>query len=307
MKKLVLVLLCILYSVQSVNAQIEDFVSRYTEANGRGFMQPLADAFTANLNSGWYRTARSKKLGVQVYVGLSTFAAVIPDNKKTFTAVVDQEFAQFSDQIDENGNFSGAPTLFGSTEAVTIQGAGGTEYSFPGGLGVDVLPFAVPQLSIGSVFHTDVSFRYVPTINAGEDVGDVDLFGFGIRHGIGQYIPLFPDKIDLALAYYRTSFTVGEIVEANASMITVQGSFTVPFITAYGGLSYEMGDMSIGYTFSEGEADEEEIRFDLDPGNNIRLTLGAALRLGPFRLNGEYNISDQPVASIGIGFAFGEK
>jgi len=51
-----------------VHAQnIEDMISKYTSDNGKGYVQPLADAFGANLNSGFYHHAKVKKAGFQLY------------------------------------------------------------------------------------------------------------------------------------------------------------------------------------------------------------------------------------------------
>ena len=94
-------------------------------------------------------------------------------------------------------------TLFGPTDPVEVTGDAGTVYVFPGGLNVSMLPFAVPQLTLGSVFGTDLTVRYF-AYSTNEDIGKLNLFSWGLRHSISQYVPVLP--LDLAVGFYSQQF-----------------------------------------------------------------------------------------------------
>jgi len=283
----------------TVHAQnFKDYLSKYTDENGRGYMQPAADALGANLNTGWFHSASLKKMGPQVYIGLVGMITMVPDSKKTFVATPEGLFTPKTP--------TEVSTVFGSGESVTIDGEGGTSYSFPGGLDVKAVPLAAPQLSVGSVLGTDLSLRFLAYNFKKEDIGGkVNLFGFGVRHSISQYIPTMPAQ--LALAYYWTTASVGDVMDAKASFISLQSSYSVKVLTFYGGLGYEMANTDIAYNYEGEEGAEEDIRFELEGSNNVRFTVGVGLNLGPVRLHTDYNIADQSVFSFGLGYGFRDK
>ncbi len=51
------------------------------------------------------------------------------------------------------------------------------------GTGVDFLPLAVPQASVGLPFKTEILIRYLPEMDAG-DVGKVSFMGGGLKHSL---------------------------------------------------------------------------------------------------------------------------
>jgi hypothetical protein len=138
-----------------------------------------------------------------------------------------------------------------------------------------------------------------------EDVGKISLFGWGIRHSIDQYLPL---PVNLAVGYYNQNFKIGEYMDASSSLISLQTSYSIPIVTFYGGLGYEMGKMDINYEYEDPETNEKiDVNFDLKPSNSVKLTLGFGLNLGPVNLHAEYNIAKQSAISAGLGIGFGDK
>lgn len=289
----VMIVLFISLLVENLQAQeFDDFVRKYTDANGQGYMQPLADAFGANLNSGWYHNAYIQEKGFQLYIGVTVMSAIIPEKNKTFLATT-QGFFSPTQSID-------APTIFGKSETVTVDGEGGLTYSFPGGLDLNNLPMAVPNITVGSLYGTDLSVRWA-AYNIGEDVGKVQILGGGIRHSIDQYFDLAP--VNLAAGFFFQQFSLGNIVEANGWLANIQASYQWRLITFYGGLGYENSNLDIQYTY---EADESEINFNLKGDNSIRATLGLTLNLGPVKLHGDYNMASQSLFTLGLGLGFNE-
>ncbi|MEM7110652.1 MAG: DUF6588 family protein, partial [Bacteroidota bacterium] len=239
---------------------LEDFVSKYTDDNGSGYLQPLSDVFGANMNTGWFRHAKVNKKKFQLYIGLVTTGALIKDEQKTFEA---------------NSIYGGtvtAPTIFGSTEAAVNEGPNGLEENFPGGVDYSLLPLAVPQVSVGGLFGTEVSVRWF-SIDIGDDIGELDVRGWGLRHSISQYFKLLP--VDVSLAFYSQSFELGDFVDANARIIMAQAGKRFALVDFYGAIGYEFSTMDIQYeTDVAGEDSSEEISFELEGENSLRLTAG---------------------------------
>lgn len=294
----VVCLSAILLPTPLVSQDIEELLSKYTSENGEKYMQPFADAFSANLNSGLFHNAKLKKMGFQIYFGLETQLAVIPSSQKTMTATTEGDFFPKT-------RVNGVPTVFGPTDGLKVEDdQSGTVYAFPGGLDIGSMPMATPQLTIGSVFGTNLTFRYAGT-NKLEDVGKISLFGWGVRHSIDQYLPL---PVNLALGYYNQKFSVGEYIDATSALISLQTSYSIPVVTFYGGLGYEMGSMSLSYTYEDADTNEQtSINFDLTPSNKIKLTGGFGINLGPVNFHAEYNLAKQSSISAGLGIGFGDK
>ena len=286
-------ILCISVLALDLQGQeFEDFVKKYTDANGKAYMQPLADAFGANLNSGLYHTAYIKKQGFQLYLGVAVMNAVIPDKNKTFQGTTQGYFSPTQTVK--------VPTVFGRSEAVPVEGDGGTVYVFPGGLELNRLPLAVPNLTVGSLFGTDAAFRWA-AFDLGEEVGKIELLGWGLRHSLDQYIPLKP--VRMAVGFYMQQFSVGDVVDAGGWIASLQTSYQWKIFTFYGGLGYENSNLDIQYTSEE---DGSEIAFDLTGDNTLRATLGLTLNLGPVKVHSDYSLASQSLLTLGLGLGINE-
>jgi len=272
--------------------ELKDYVSKYTSANGAGYMQPLADAFGGNLNSGFYHGARIKTFGFHIYIGVETMTALIADDQKTFTAKTEEPF--YKPQTTE------APTIFGSVKGAAVTGEGGTVFNFPGGLDISKLPLAVPQVSVGSILGTEATVRFVKA-KIDDNIGEVKLFGFGAQHSLSQYFKDFP--IELAAGFLIQKFEVGNIVEANTKYFGLQGSYSRSILTLYGGAGIASTTLDIAYDYKSG-AGTETIKFGLEAENAARFTAGVALNLLVLKLHADYNFGAQNVVALGLGFGF---
>lgn len=299
MKNIVKLTLGVILSISTLSGsfaqEIEDFLAKYTSENGTGYMQPFANAFGANLNSGFMHNAYIPKNGFRLQFGLVTMSALIKDEDKTFTATTDDFFSPQTSEV--------VPTVFGSTESISIPGDGGTVYNFPGGLSVDMLPLAVPQLTLGSIRGTEVLVRFFAA-DISDEVGNLNLLGLGIRHSIDQYLPeSFP--VSLAVAYYWQTLSLENFVDSKTSYIGVQASFRKGPLILYGGPGYESSNMDISYTFEAGDS-SEQINLELESNNSLRFTAGVALQFGPLYINTDYNLGNQNILSAGLGLTFGK-
>jgi hypothetical protein len=93
--------------------------------------------------------------------------------------------------------------IFSETNAPTVTGATGSgpdityrddllgdllSYPHPGGTGVNKLPSPMINAGVGLPKGFEVIGRYMPTLKIG-NAGSVGLWGVGLKHDIGQWIP----------------------------------------------------------------------------------------------------------------------
>ena len=157
------------------------------------YLTPWANILGADLNGGWYNTAKPHKLGgFDVTLSLST--AWSPPSAGSFNL----------SELDLDGDIVGtttiAPTIAGvkngdrpsmnyslpdpmSGGSVTVA-----EYMLPKGTGVNFLPLPMAQLGVGLPFGTEITGRLLPNLGLG-DVGNIGLWGVGLKHSILQWIP----------------------------------------------------------------------------------------------------------------------
>lgn len=281
-------------SPKATAQEIQDLFERYGADEAGGYSQPLADALGANLNSGWFRTAAIHKNKFQLYLGLIVQSATIPEKQRTFTTSTPEHFSP-STTVE-------APTIFGPVEGVRVQGANGTAYTFPGGANMKMMPFAVPQISVGGIFGTELLVRFVAA-DLSDDVGDLKIFGWGIRHSLSQYCKDMP--VDIAAGYFYNRFSLGDLSDSRATLINLLASYRMGILEIYGGPGYETSSLDLSYERSGGE--KEEVDIALDGENTIRFTIGVTFNLGALKMNFDYNLARQSVASAGIGLGFGYK
>ncbi len=283
---LALLLCCILPTASA--QKLNDFIAKYGNENGAGFMQPLADAFGANINSGLYQSARVPLGGFHIRFDVMLMAAPVTNSRRTFTAKTEGFFSP--------EQTASVPTIFGSINGSTVTGTGGTTYAFPGGLNMTTFAIAAPQVTIGSFYGTEATVRFFQA-KLGSSVGDLTLWGVGVRHNLNQYFRKLP--VDVAAGVYHQRFDIGDIVSANATLISAQASYTTSVLTVYGGPGFEISNMDVTYDGTSGK-----VLLALKSQNNVRFTAGVLLSLAFFRLYADYNLASQSAFVLGFGFGF---
>jgi len=273
-----------------VSGRAQDDLQTKLEQFGKdwstGYLAPLENAFGAGMNSGWYNTANVDD-GFSLFIGAKVMYMPIPDDAMKFTLLSPGD----GTTMDE------VPTLFGEKVDVPISGGGGATY--PQGLGLSFAPFAVPHISIGNIYHSRIMIRFLPKVTL-QDYGDVQFFGMGAQHGLNQYFPN-PLPVDLAANFAFQNFKIGSLVDASAFSFGAQASKSFPVIDVYAGLTYETSKMSVSYTQTAGST---PIAFDLDGKNSFRFTAGINLNLFIFKINADYSLAKQSVATLGIGLGW---
>ena len=292
-----LCLLAVIVVASPAVAQIEEQISAYTGANAEGYLEPLALAIGANLNSALYHSAYIPESGLHIFLETPIMGVIFDDEDATFSAVTE---GWYSPETTVE-----APTVIGSGEAVVIENLqDSSAFAFPGGFDLNSFALAVPQVRIGSFKGTEALIRYIALDVGDIEVGNVSLYGFGLRHSISQYMgPTAP--VDLAAGFMYQKFELGEdLIDATAFTFGVQASKRFPsgfaVLEPYAGLSYDMFQMDVKY---EGE-DAEPIELSFDSESTAHLTLGLHASAAFLSLYGEYNLANQSGFAFGMGFGF---
>lgn len=241
------------------------------------YLTPWANSLGANLNGGWYNTAKTHEaLGFDVTISVST--AWSPVSARTFEI----------SELNLNGNVTGtvntAPTVAGSKtdirpvlsyqeshpqsgEPVTLA-----EYMVPNGTGMPYLPLPMGQIGLGLSFGTEITGRLLPNLDLG-NTGNIGLWGVGLKHSISQWIPVFKELPFLDIAaqggytrlqtYANLNFNVDQIainlvtnplifkgqkieMVAEAYTINLISSQSFPVVSFYEGIGYSNSVTYVG-------------------------------------------------------------
>ncbi len=208
---LAIIAFCV-FNLQQVNAQVDAVqLLRAGKDDGNKLMNaylgPLFDGFGASLNNGWYNTAKPHGIAgfdVSFTYSLPSVSAA----QKTFDAnsLNLNSDPKLPRMVLLGSNGSSVSTLFGSstdsTQVRIIQRLNQsdplsdsiiTSFKFPPGLGTNFgIGLPTLQAAIGVGFGTEVMLRITPKLTAGDF--KAGMFGFGIKHGVSQWI--WKDKKD---------------------------------------------------------------------------------------------------------------
>ena len=177
--------------------------------------EPLFKGIGVGLNSGWYSSAKAKKiLGFDLRISAS--ATFVPTSDKTFDV---SKIGLSSNVRLDDPSHPFAPTFGGSTSTqgplLDIYDDNGQKvgsYTMPSGK-LSVIPAPQVQLTIGLVYNTDLTVRGIPTIDMGS-TGSVSSIGFGLRHDIMRDIvgktadKLIPFDLAIAAGYSHLSMSI---------------------------------------------------------------------------------------------------
>jgi len=166
------------------------------------------------------------------------------------------------------------------------------------------LPFIAPQLSVGTIFGTRVTFRYLPSITISEEFGKFKYFGFGIQHNPGVLLPT-PLPLDVSVGFFTQTLEIGTLFKAKTTAFGLNASKRLGVgpinITPYAGFMLEKSNIDITYDFIV-DTQEINVAFELEGENRSRLTLGLSIRLLMLNFNADYNIGKYNSVTVGVMF-----
>ena len=143
------------------------------------------------------------------------------------------------------------------------------------------------------------------------EMGDLSLFGFGLRHNVSQYFGDDP-PVSMAAGFLWQRFKAGkneaggDIFKSSAWTIGVQAGKVygggLTSVEPYAGLSVDSHSMDVAY---EGDSKDSSSIVDLsfEPTRSLRFTVGLLARLAIARVHAEYNVSKR--SSFAFGLALG--
>lgn len=248
-------------------------------------------------------------------------------------AIRDELLEQITSQYSDVG-ISGATVVGAASDSLTIAFPGatytafGVEYDVPpadvklpvGGFGdmadMPLLPLTVPQFSLGTVYGTQFTLRWLPAVELSPELGDYSYSGFGIQHNPAVW---FDKKlpVDVALSFFTQSMKVGDLFDCKATAFGVSASkqwgWRFLNITPYAGFLLESAEMDVSYLlqvevpvsalYPDGIY-SEPINISLESENSSRLVLGTNFRVGIVNWNLDYSLAKYSGFSTGVSLAF---
>jgi len=162
------------------------------------YIKPYANALGANLNGGWYNTAKPHSLfGFDITISASM--AFIPSGHRSFDAS-ELEYAPTSEYVTTSVTGTSSSTVAGKKETgqtITYTYDDGVlpvtelvSYEMPKGTGSSYFLSPMIQASVGLVKETEIIGRYMPQTKLGlSGKTKAGMWGVGIKHSLSQWIP----------------------------------------------------------------------------------------------------------------------
>ncbi len=171
------------------------------------------------------------------------------------------------------------------------------------------LPLIAPQISIGTLFGTQATVRYLPEREIQPGMGKFKYFGYGIQHNPAIWLP-FGLPFDVGLNYFTQTMDVGSTLNIKASgygiNVSKQLGLRALNITPYAGFLIEDATMRVTYDYTvqtPGGLVTDKIDFDLPTENKSRVNIGINVRFVLLNVNVDYNIGKYNSITAGIFLA----
>jgi hypothetical protein len=269
------------------------------------YARPLIESYSVAMGSGLFHSAKAHKfLGFDL--GVRLMAIRIPTAGKTFTARV--LACSANTKLGRVDSFyvdvQNAATIFGKRGLDTSwipDGAVGIPPGLPGGLGIDYMPFILPQASVGlPIPGMELMVRYVPWPFQGTTV---NFLGLGLKEELTT-ISGFNLPFNLAVQGFYQKMQVGTAINSSTIGLNAHASKGLTLITPYVGLGMSSTKMGFDYEFKyrrptgvDRETHQltfvdasDSVKYDYNSGAQWRATLGVSLNVLPLViLNADYS------------------
>jgi hypothetical protein len=326
--------------LQAQTSDLEQTLAKITGDASKAYVAPISSAFGANLNSGWVHNApKATKFSFDLEVGFVAMATLFGSSNQTFASSGSFRFNSTQAEQIIPPNITGStrasikneilsrdftvsitgPTIVGKkTDSIKVkfpgaviqgQTLGAKEIVLPvtGYLEeLPALPLAVPQVTLGTVFGTQVSLRYLPEFEVNKDLGKFKYSGFGIQHNPSMWLP-FPLPVNVSVGYFTQSLEVGKIFKTSASMFGVFASKRFGpgalNIEPYAGFSLESSKIDVQYDVvydTPTGPSPATIKYSLDGENSSRFTIGATLKLLLVGISVDYSLAKYNTISASL-------
>lgn len=321
--------------VRAQNSTVLDALQALLDENAELYAEPLTVGLGLGLNGGFNSTAAVHDvLGFDI--GVRVVGALVPDELDVFQAVPpapvtvtnpnNSAQSVTTDYAPRGGDWT-TPTVTGpgdggdplSPGGVVLEptgafldslnswGADPSEFNlpFPEGFDIPAIPFAVIQGSVGVPLGTDLTVRFIPAVEVTEEVGEIEAFGFGIRHSVSQWFP-GGLPVDLAVSFGWQDLSVGEYLDASGTNYGAVVSKDWGVLALYGAGTVSNAEVDITYTFQgDGTFPSQTVRLNRELDTDTRLAAGFNLDLLILDISAEYALAgEMDVVSAQVGFSF---
>ncbi|WP_242093074.1 DUF6588 family protein [Aestuariivivens sediminicola] len=309
----------------------ERFTNDYLMSGTNGLMH--------SMNTNWFNTADAKPLG-GFEISILANAATVTDEHKSFLMTIadynSDPGQDFTVSFEDQSSSKMVATALGENTSdinliVTyddpILGQQQETVTLPSGIGdaaANLIPTAFIQGALGLSKGFEIKARFVPKIKT--DEVDIGMYGAGLQIEFTKWLPAdtaMPVAISGLVAYTHLDGTYNLMdsgisgenqrleSDTNTWLLQLIASTKLPVINFYGGLGYIKGksesDLLGTYIISSGPLLNETL---VDPFSvssevsDVRATIGTKLKLGFFRINAEYHLSNYNAFSLGLNFGF---
>lgn len=302
---------------------VEERLGSLAVENARAYARPIGSGIGTAMNRGWFASARVlEPFGLEL--GLSGVAAIVPPEEERFEPVIPSTLtvpelgATFADPYGSAQEVT-TPTAVGQgagarlapqgafRQALLDEGLDPEDFAlqFPGGFDVPAVPIAVLQGTVGLPFGTQVTGRWLPSVEIDDDVGEVRSAGVGVLHSVSQWVP-GSVPVDVALGGGFQHVEVGDYLTADSRHATLVVSHGLSALTLFASGTVEATDYEVTYTLENPRLPDAgtTISFEDEGANTSALTAGARLELLFLRLDASYTLSDYEVLRAGLGVGF---
>ncbi len=243
----------------------------------QAYLEPLGNGMGANLNGGWYNTAKvHRTLGFDITFTVT--AAMVPESATSFDIAqlglqsLQLKPGESSIAPTFAGDLNTGPALFYKEEGIDMSLA---EFNSPGGFDVPFYPMPMIKAAIGLPKGIEINGRFIPTISY-EDFS-TNLWGIGLKYDVLQHLGLidrvpflnasvfgayskmfFGSNLDFQKSVYGSEIAGipvegGQDVYDNQKVDVSMSGFTtaalvsydLPLITLFGGLGYSKSTTNV--------------------------------------------------------------
>jgi len=252
MRKILFPVTILLLVINSAKAQNSSFSSLIQSGPAdatklvNAYGEPLFKGIGLGLNSGWYNSAKPKKL-FHFDLRVSGSAAFVPASDQTFDVT---KIGLSNNVRPADASQVMAPTFAGDKNTTgpqlnlyDNQGEKVGSFNTPKG-NINIIPAPQAQLTVGIVKNTDLTIRYIPTISFGSENGSISYIGFGLRHDIMQDIfgkvadKLIPFDLAIAAGYSHLNMTLPLTVNPENGAIPKDGQQSSDFSNQHIGATF---------------------------------------------------------------------
>ncbi len=172
-----------------------------------------------------------------------------------------------------------------------------------------IFPTVAPQLSIGTVYGTQATLRWLPNITLNDEVGELGYFGFGIQHNPAVWFE-DPLPVDIGLSFFTQKLNIGggDVLDVTTTAFGFQLSKTfggfVASLTPYGGFLLEKSEMKANYDYEIAPGIVIPIEFELEGANKNRVILGVGASIVGLNAFLDFNISEVNTVNFTVMYGF---